>query len=362
MADDPAPHSGPDAPGRPAPGVVEVDGAHGEGGGQLVRMAVAIAAATGVPVRIVNIRARRRVPGLAAQHAAAVNAVAALCDAQCEGAQLRSTTLSFFPRRLHGGQFSIEVGTAGSVALVLQALLPAAVASGQKVVAAIRGGTDVPAAPPVDYLRRVLLPVLAGMGVQAELSIVRRGYYPRGGGEVLLDLQPASGLRPLALADRGPVERIEAHAHVARLPRQIADRMAHAAGAELPPGLPVETGVEVCSDESAAGPGGAIVLRAMAGPTILGAAQVAERGVPAERLGRLAGRALAQDLQAGATLDVHAADQLPVFLALADGPSVFRTSRFSPHAATAMWLLERLTRARFASRPGPSGVLVHVRP
>ena len=111
--------------------MVEIDGAHGEGGGQLVRTAVAVAAASGVPVRIVNIRARRRVPGLAAQHAAAVRAVAALCDAQCEGVELHSTALSFRPQRLHGGEFDIDVVTAGSIGLVLQAMLPAAVATGE---------------------------------------------------------------------------------------------------------------------------------------------------------------------------------------------------------------------------------------
>jgi RNA 3'-phosphate cyclase len=349
--------------GSLAPGAtVEIDGAHGEGGGQLVRMAVAVAAARGVPVRIVNIRARRRLPGLAAQHAAAVHAVAALCDAQCEGVDLRSTVLSFRPRSLHGGEFDIDVGTAGSIALVLQAMLPAAVASGEGVVVTIRGGTDVRAAPPVDYLRLVLLPLLEGMGVQAELSIGRRGYYPKGGGEVRLALQPTSRLRPFAVDEVGPVDRIEAHVHVAHLPRQIAERMERAARAELPLAVPVDARVEVCSPELASGPGGAIVLRALAARTVLGAAQVAQRGVPAEQLGQEAARMLTRDLQGGATLDVHAADQLPVFLALADGPSLFRASQLSSHAATAMWLLERLTAARFRVDPAPPGVLVHAHP
>jgi RNA 3'-phosphate cyclase len=220
--------------------MIEIDGAHGEGGGQLVRTAVGVAAAKGVPVRVVNIRARRRVPGLAAQHAAAVRAVARLCDAQCEGVDLRSTVLTFQPRSLHGGEFDIDVGTAGSIALVLQAMLPAAVATGERVLVTIRGGTDVRAAPPLDYLRLVLLPLLEGMGVQAELSIRRRGYYPKGGGEVRLALQPASRLRPFVVDEAGPVDRIEAHAHVAHLPLQIAERMERAARAELPPGLRVD--------------------------------------------------------------------------------------------------------------------------
>jgi RNA 3'-phosphate cyclase len=342
--------------------MVEIDGAHGEGGGQLVRMAVAISAVTGVPVRIDNIRAKRRRPGLAAQHAAAVRAVAMLCDARCEGVEAGSGTLSFEPRRLHGGEFRVDVGTAGSIALVLQALLPAAVCCGEPVVVSLRGGTDVPMAPPLDYLRWVLLPLLAKLGVQAEVDIGRRGYYPRGGGEVRLVLPPLGRLAPFNVEQRGSVAQVEARAHVARLPRHVAERMLAAARAALPPGLPWRAEVQEWAPELAAGPGGAIVLCARSPHTTLGAAQVAERGVPAERLGQAAGEMLRRDLDAGATLDVHAADQMLVFLALADGTSTFRATELDLHAHTVMWLLERLTPARFGVTPAATGVRVQVQP
>jgi RNA 3'-phosphate cyclase len=342
--------------------LVEIDGAHGEGGGQLVRNAVALSAVTGVPVHLTAIRARRRKPGLAAQHVAAVRAVAALCDARCEGLQTQSSALRFWPRRLHGGEFDVNVGTAGSVALVLQALLPAAVRAGQGVVLTLRGGTDLPAAPPVDYVRLVLLPLLARMGVQAELSVARRGYYPKGGGEVRLDLQPVARLMPFAAEQRGPVARIESHAHVTRLTRQIAERMEAAARGTLARDVHFESSIEVTAPELALGPGGAIVLRAVAAHTTLGAAQVAERGVRAEALGRAAAMSLRRDLDAGATLDIHAADQMLVFFALAAGPSVFRATELGSHARTAIWLLEKLTKARFAVSAAGSGVRVQVQP
>lgn len=341
---------------------IEIDGAHGEGGGQVVRTAAAVSAATGVPVRVVNIRARRRVPGLAAQHVLAVRAVAALCDARCEGVELRSTALSFLPNRLRGGDFEFDVGTAGSIALVLQAMLPAALASGQRVAATVRGGTDVRAAPPMDYVRLVLIPLLERMGARMELEIVRRGYYPQGGGEVRVVLQPLSRLQPLVVTQPVAMQRVELHAHVSRLPRQIAERMEAAARTELPPELSCQSRVDVWGEDRAAGPGGAIVSRAVAASCVLGAGEVAERGVPAERLGQLAGQALAQDLRCGATLDVHAADQLLVFMALAEGESAFRAARVSSHASTAMWLLERMTGARFAVREAATGVLVSVGP
>jgi RNA 3'-phosphate cyclase len=347
---------------RDRPSVIEIDGAHGEGGGQLVRTAVAVSAVRGVPVRIINIRARRRKPGLAAQHVAAVRAVAALCDAQCEGVQADSQSLSFAPRRLRGGEFRFDVGTAGSITLVLQAMLPAAIATGAPVSVAVRGGTDVHAAPPLDYLRLVLLPLLDRLGVNCTLDVTRRGYFPNGGGQVQLQIAPTGRLRPLVAEALGAIERIEIHTHVAHLPLSIAQRLAASARALLPPGIHVDERVAPWPAALADSPGGAIVLRAIGAHGLLGAGEVAQRGVPAERLGRSAAESLLDDIDTRATLDVHALDQLLVFLALADGASVARVARISSHAATTMWLLERLALARFTTRFGEPGVVVHVHP
>jgi RNA 3'-phosphate cyclase len=342
--------------------VIEIDGAFGEVGGQLLRTAVAIAAIRGVPIRVFNVRARRRNPGLAPQHVAAVRAVAALCDAECTGVEPRSTALTFAPRALRGGDFTVDVGTAGSVTLVLQAMLPALVAARQRCRVALCGGTDVPAAPPADYLRRVLLPLLATMGVRAELTVVRRGYYPRGGGAVHLALEPTAELRPFAIEDGGPLHALRVEAHVSRLPRDIAERMVHAARAALPQRLPIASEIEIVAAENAAGPGGAILLRALFEHTVLAAARVAERGVRAEALGRAAAADLLRDLQAHATLDVHAADQMLVFMALAAGRSAFRAAAVSSHAGTAMALLQRLAATRFEVAPAAAGVTVQVFP
>jgi RNA 3'-terminal phosphate cyclase (ATP) len=340
--------------------MLEIDGAHGEGGGQLVRTAVALAAIRGTPMRISNVRAGRRNPGLAPQHVAAVRAVASMCDAQCEGLEPRAAAFTFVPKRLQGGQFRVDVGTAGSITLVLQAMLPVAVASGARCRMSIRGGTDVRAAPPIDYLRWVLLPQLARMGIQAVLTVERRGYYPKGGGEVLLELAPARELVPFVVEETGPVQRVAIRAHVARLPREIAERMVDAARLALPPDVHVDTQVEVVGADRSAGPGGAIVLCAPSARTLLGAAQVAERGVRAERLGTMAAESLAGDLRARASLDVHAADQMLVFLALAPGESRFRARELSSHARTSMWLLERFSAARFAVAGQAGAVEVRV--
>jgi RNA 3'-terminal phosphate cyclase (ATP) len=335
-----------------------IDASYGEGGGQLLRTAVALAALTGTAVHLHSIRARRDPPGLAPQHLAAVRAVAELSGARCEHAVLRSTELSFAPGRLRQGEFVFNVGTAGCVGLVLQALLPLAVVAPTPCRLTVTGGTDVRAAPPIDYLGAVLLPLLGRMGGRVELVTERRGYYPRGGGIVHVTTTPSE---PLRIPAPGRLQAIAGRAHVAHLPAGIAERMRGAALAELAGiGPAASCDIAVLGDEGAVGRGGAIVLWAQHEHTFLGAARVTERGVPAETLGAAAGRELAADLAAGASLDQHAADQLLVYCALARGESCFTTRALSAHARTAMWLIEQFLTVRFDVSEGPSRTRVSI--
>jgi RNA 3'-terminal phosphate cyclase (ATP) len=328
---------------------IEIDGSHGEGGGQLVRTAVAMAAITGTRVRIANIRANRDKPGLAAQHVAAIHAVAGLCAAEVDGVAVGAQSIGFAPHGLVGGEFRFDVGTAGSVSLVAQAILPVMVAAGVPSKVRITGGTDVRQAPPVDYLRYVLFPLLEHLGVKARLDVVRRGYYPRGGGVVDLVVEPAA-LRPAIFGVPGAERSVRGVAHVANLVGKIAARMRKSALERLALGGLRDATIEaiVVGPIEAKGQGGAIVVWARSDATVLGAARVAERGVRAEELGEAVATELAADLLNGAALDVHAADQILPFLALAGGGG-FTTRTFSSHAETASWLIERFMPVRFAT-------------
>jgi RNA 3'-terminal phosphate cyclase (ATP) len=338
--------------------VLEIDGSYGEGGGQLVRTAVALAAVTGREIAVRNIRVKRDKPGLAPQHLAAARAVATLCGARVEGLELRSQALRFTPYALLGGEHRFDVGTAGCVSLVLQALLPAMIASGRSVAVTVTGGTEVRQAPSIGYFASILLPLLARMGLAAQLDVIRRGYYPRGGGEVRVRLAPGK-LRPIMLEQQGGLLAIEGHAHVANLPEHIAMRMRDAALERLAavPGPAPSISVEVLGPTQAVGRGGAIVLWARTEHALLGAGRVAELGVRAETLGAAVAEELACDLAAGATVDLHAADQLPVYLALAGGGS-YLTRFLTTHAKTAMWLIEQFLPVQFAVVP--TGELVRV--
>jgi len=330
---------------------LEIDGSHGEGGGQVTRLAIALAAMTGRPLRLTRIRARRAKPGLRAQHLAAVRAVAALCGGGLDGDVIGSAELHFRPGRIRGGAYRFDVGTAGSTALVLQAALPVALRAGVASALTITGGTDVPKAPPLDYLRLVFLPLLHHMGARVELQVVRRGYYPRGGGEVQVRVAGGARLMPLRLPEPGAVQEILGVAHVANLPAHIAERMCAAARESLGGLGPTQMTTEVLGEAAAVGQGGAIVLVARHETSRLGAATVAERGVPAERLGRAVGHELRMDLDSGAAVDIHAADQLLVYAAQATGPSVFTVRSITPHTATVMWLVEQFLPVRCVARP-----------
>lgn len=340
----------------------EIDGAYGEGGGQLLRTSVALSAITGQAVHVYNIRAKRSEPGLAAQHLTAVKSVGTLCDAQIEGLEIRSREICFQPGPLRGGQFDFNVGTAGSITLVLQAALPVAVTSGEKLHIHITGGTDIRAAPPLDYFRYGLIPILSRMGVNATIYLLRRGYYPRGGGEVVVEITPSWPLRPLTLDTTGSLLTIQGHAHIAHLPMHILQRMAKSAGAELSIFPPSDINFSETESNKAYGAGGAIVLIARMEHTLLAASATAQKGVRAEQLGFEAGRLLREEILSGATLDMHAADQVLIYLALAGGNSRFYARQFSSHAATTQWLLEQFLPVHFVISQAGKVVCITMKP
>jgi RNA 3'-phosphate cyclase len=328
--------------------VLRIDGAYGEGGGQLLRTAVALAAVTGRAIRVHDVRARRPKPGLAPQHLAAVRAIAALCDAQCEGVEAGSREVVFRPGDIRAGDFRFDVGTAGSIGLVLQATLPVMLHAPGPCAVHVTGGTDVRQAPPIDYLLHVLLPRLRQMGCLLEGRTLRRGYYPRGGGEVAVATRPAH-LHPAPhIVTRG-AHIVRGLAHTANLPEHVAARMCSAAEGRIAAcGIgPARIEVARTGPDEAIGTGGAIVLWTDDGGPILGSGRVAERGVRAETLGAAAADDLCADVAAGADVDIHAADQLVVYMALAPGPTTYRVRNLTLHARTVMWLAERFCSVRF---------------
>lgn len=342
--------------------MLQIDGSYGEGGGQLLRTAVSLAAATGKAIRVHSVRAQRKPSGLAPQHLAAIRAACELCRGHLEGAELRSQEIAFVPNRVDAGTYTFDIGTAGSITLLFQALLPMMVAARKDFSIRVTGGTDVRGAPPFDYFRNVFMPLVSRLGVNATATLLRRGYYPRGGGTVEIAVQPCE-LKPWAVENAGVLLEMGGIAHVSYLPLHIAERMRASALAPLA-GLyaPEHCTAVAMQAESAIGSGGAVVLWARHEHSVLGAGCVAERGIPAERLGGDSGAALRAELMAHTALDVHAADQILVYLALAltNGPSHFTVREVTSHAQTAMWLIEQLLPARFSVEAHDGHIRVRV--
>lgn len=316
------------------PRVRVVDGSRGEGGGQVARVALALAAATRTPVRVVNVRANRTEPGLKAGHLAAVRALAQLCDGEVEGDEMGSREVALRPGVVTGGDHEFHIETAGPVTLLLQALLPAMAASRQPFTLRLRGGTNVAWSPQWDDFVHVHVPLLRRLGVDVETTLLRRGFFPQGGGEVEARVQ-TPGLNRVDLTELGELRAIRAVVPSHGLPRHVMER----AGLSIAEAFQDVRKVDVETDfHRGPGTGMAVALRAERAHTVLGADAVGRRGTRVEDVVAQAAAELKADLRAGVGVDLHQADQLPVFMALAGGGS-YTCRHLTPHARTVLDLL-----------------------
>lgn len=324
--------------------MIELDGAHGEGGGQTVRTALSLSAITGEAFRIVNIRAGRPDPGLKPQHLAGVRLMQRLCSAEVSGDEAGSRELAFRPGRMAGGSYEFDVGTAGSLTLLMQSVLPALFFCDGEVQLDLTGGTDVRWSPPVDHHRLVLLPLLRRMGGSVDMEVMRRGFYPKGGGRVRLRVG-GGRLSPLRLEERGELLGVVGVSCVQNLRAEVAERMAASALTVLP-------GARIEREEGmGASAGAGITLAAEYERTVLGWSALGERGIPAEKVGREAANCLRRAMDNGGTVDARTADQLLPFMALA-GDSCLKVGVISGHLESQMQLIPHFLPVRFEVREG----------
>ncbi|MDD1674936.1 MAG: RNA 3'-terminal phosphate cyclase [Methanomicrobiales archaeon] len=317
-----------------------IDGSRMEGGGQIVRSAVALAAISGTPLRITHIRSGRDRPGLAPQHITAVRAVAQVCSAATTGLAPGSRELTFIPGHIGKRDIVLDVGTAGSISLVLQAWLPVALKAGGSIM--VTGGTEVHRSPTIDYLARVLLPVLRAAGADIVMDIHARGYYPQGGGRVGVQVRE-SDLSAIVPAGRGSSCQILSCSSA--LPGHVADRQLQSAEKILGKACAGSLETRVFRQE---GPGVGSSCTAWSGS--LGSSACGRRGLPAEKVGADAASPLQEELMAAITVDLHLSDQLLIYCAEYGGRYTART--LTSHAATHIWLLEQFNR-QVSVDPGP---------
>lgn len=319
--------------------LIEIDGAAGEGGGQILRTSLALALLTGKPFHLRNVRAGREKPGLQPQHLMSVRAAATIGQAQCRGASLHSSDLVFEPGEAVAGNYHFDIGTAGAVSLVLHTLyLPLALRGKAPSALTLIGGTHVNASPCFHFLDTTWRPLMDMMGLHVHLTMRRPGFYPRGGGQVEAIIQPCPAIKPLEAVERGPLA-ISGFSAVAGLPEEIAERQARRALQRL---KQARLKAEIAVESWPGGPGTVIGLIAAANPVPVLFFGLGARGKRAERVADEAVEQLLTYVQAGpAALDPHSADQVVLPLSLAAGSSRFTVSEITEHLLTNIAVIRR---------------------
>jgi len=328
--------------------MIEVDGSFGEGGGQLLRYSVALSAILGVPIKIFNIRAKRSNPGLRPQHMTAVKLIASIVNAEVEGLKVGSMTVTFKPKTPpKGGNYNMNIGTAGSIPLVLQASLPVLTFATSTVMLRMIGGTSVRWSPPLPYFKEVLLPLFEKMGVNAEIKILRRGFYPKGGGLVEVQVKPVDFLSPIKLEEFTEIKEIRGISYCSNLPSHVAVRQAESAKHVLRKAGYENVEIEIDTKTPSPGRGSGIVLWAITDTGIVGGDSIGERGKRAEIVGQEAAERLIKALRSKVPVDDHALDNLIIYMSLAKGESYIVARELTSHAETAMKLCEDIAEAKF---------------
>jgi RNA 3'-terminal phosphate cyclase (ATP) len=322
--------------------MIFIDGGAKSGSGTIVRYSVALASLLGKEIRIENIRARREKPGLRAQHLKVLQACQEMCKGVVENAAVGSSEITYRPReRFNGGEYSWDIGTAGSTTMVAQTLLPLACFARKPSKFRLEGGLFQDFAPSVYHMKFVLLPLLKQMGIRADLDIIRPGYVPRGGGIIEIRVEPAGRLKQLNLTERGEILGIRGIALASHLKeKKVTERMAaecrkvlgsYGYGAEI----------EQIEDDSSLQEGAALAI--YAGTSLgnrIGSDRAGRPGRSSESIGRYVAERFVEDVKTGAAVDRYISDQLIIYASLAEGVSKYSVPRITEHVGTNLWLID----------------------
>jgi RNA 3'-terminal phosphate cyclase (ATP) len=337
---------------------LEIDGSLMEGGGQLLRMATSYSAVLGEPIKVYDIRAKRSDPGLKPQHLTTLKAVAEITSAELVGASLGSSEISFKPENIRGGNYSFDIGTAGSVSLLLQCIMPIMLFADKPSRIHIQGGTAVRWSPTIPFLEEVVYKALKSMGASLNVGVERQGFYPKGGGLVNQVTNPVISLNPLKLGDPD-IKKIRGVSICGALPEHVALRQARSAEKRLNE-LRYKSMIKpIVAEPKPQSPGSLVFLWAEGENIFMGADSLGARGKPAEVVGDEAAVKMIREIRSGAHVDEHTADHLILPASLAGGESVFRTSLITLHSLTAIEVAKLFTDAEFTvtGREGEPGAI-----
>ncbi|XP_056638122.1 RNA 3'-terminal phosphate cyclase [Diorhabda sublineata] len=329
--------------------IIEIDGSLMEGGGQILRVAITISTLKKIPVRIINIRGGRSKPGLMEQHLKGLELVRDICSAKTKGLTLGSTEVEFYPQSIKGGSYRAEVKTAGSISLLLQIALPCVLFATGQTKLYLRGGTNAEMAPQIDYTTEVFRPVLEKFGATFDFDLVKRGYFPKGGGEIVVTVNPVEELNPVQLIEQGEVTSIYGWSFVAgTLPEKLAHIMADNASNVLKKYGTVN--IERYKEEKRIAPdncSGIILVAETDTKCLLGGSALGNRNENSDETGRRAANELLVSLEEGVCVDKYSQDQVIILMALARGTSRIKVGEITMHTKTAIFVVETMTNVKF---------------
>ena len=315
----------------------------GEGGGQVLRTSLALSICLGKPLKIYNVRANRKKPGLMRQHLTAVNAAAEICNAEVIGAELHSQHIEFSPGKVKGSQYHFAIGTAGSTTLVLQTILLPLLFADRPSKVTIEGGTHNPLAPPFDFLQLSYLPLLERMGARIKVKLVRPGFFPIGEGGIELQIQPVDKIKPISITERGAEFSKEVQILLAQLPHHIGEREAKIIERRL--AWPTDC-ISIDHNDDTPSPGNAVSIVINYKNITVVFSSIGQKGIRAETVANRVVDEVQYYLSTDAPVDKHLADQLLLPMALAGGGD-FVTTTPTQHTLTNIAVIEKFTDRRF---------------
>ena len=339
--------------------VLEIDSSRGEGGGQMVRTSVALATLTGTTTRLTRIRENRPTNGLSKQHTTAVNAISQMTGSKITGNHIGSSELLVEPGDSQVPELSLDIGTAGSISLVIQATLLAARDYKERFTLDLKGGTNVMWAPPIDTYSMVLFPLMERMGIHASVDIIQRGFYPIGGGEAKVTLEPMGRIKPLVLDTLGEFKGIHGLCFIQHLSDRIGYDMMDACKKVFNGKYDLDIEFQRCEGTSR---GAGMVLVAEYENGLLSSNVLSSKGHSPQQSGLDVASELLQEMSSGSTIDIHTADQLLPYMAMAEGKSSFIVSRISKHLLSQMDTLESFLDVRFGVERKDDGYHFSVTP
>ena len=316
---------------------LKIDGSHGEGGGQILRSALTLSAITQKPVQIENIRHNRKVPGLRPSHLSTIKILGKICNAKIDGLTVGSTSITFTPRQIQNTKLQENVGTAGSISLILQAVIPLALA-GKKLELSITGGTDVPWSPTANYTKLVLSEAYYRLGIKFEMNIIKRGYYPKGGGQINITISPCKKITPIYLSRRDSKDAKILCSFSGVDKNEITNSVHSAKDILEQKGFFAQSQI---TQENALNPGASLLVYNHDQNSIHGADELFDAK---NKFGKFATETFASsDLGA----DSNLSDMLVTPLALAKEMSIFTVKQISKHLETNLYITSKITGCKY---------------